>query len=476
MNQLAPSTKRLAGVCLVASLGGLLFGFDTAVISGTVERVTGQYGLSTLQQGWFTSAALIGCIIGAACSGSLGDRFGRKPMLILSAILFFISALFSAFPPSYELLIVARILGGIGVGMASVLGPMYISELAPPAWRGRLVAFYQLSIVLGVLAAYLSNLLIAANASTDVAGSGLWHKTMNEEYWRAMFGAEMLPAGLFFLLLFFVPESPRWLVQAGREDQALDQLKKVRGDAQAIKELAEIRADTSHGQGKLVELFKPGLRLALLVGISLSVFGQLSGVNIVVYYGPMILAAAGFEEVATLLGQVGIGLIALIFTVLALLLVDKIGRRPLLISGMAVVAFSLMVIGTLFYMSGAETALSEGRTVSKSVGIAIGVVICVYMAAISFSISAVIWVLTPEIFPNRIRGRGASICTFSNWSTNACAAFIFPWYVAAFGMHTGFYTSAVICVIATVFFFFLVPETRGKSLEDIESLWHPEAS
>lgn len=473
MSALARSAKRLAGVCLIASLGGLLFGFDTAVISGTVERVTEQYGLSEVQMGWFTSAALIGCIVGALCSGWLGDRFGRKPMLILSASLFFVSALFSAIAWDYQSLVVARIVGGLGVGVASVLGPMYISELAPAKSRGRLVAFYQLSIVLGILVAYLSNLVIAkyASASADIEQTGLWHKAMVSEVWRGMFAAEMLPAGVFLLLLFFVPESPRWLVKAGRSEQALHQLKKIRDEAEAARELAQIRADRSRGQGKVSELLRPGLRLALLVGVMLSVFGQLSGVNIVVYYGPMILAAAGFEELATLLAQVGIGIVMLVVTLVALLLIDKLGRRPLLIGGMTVVSLSLFIIATLFYTSGAEEALAKGQAVPRSIGIAIGVMMCVYMAAISFSISAVIWVLTPEIFPNRIRGRAASICTFSNWSSNAAAAFMFPWYVAAFGMHAGFYTSAVTCVIAVVFFFFLVPETRGKSLEEIESLW-----
>jgi SP family arabinose:H+ symporter-like MFS transporter len=471
------SATYLAGVCLVASLGGLLFGFDTAVISGTVERVTAQFSLDDLREGWFTSSALIGCIVGALVSGWLGDRFGRKPNLILAAILFFISALFSAVPPTFSALVVARMIGGIGVGMASVLGPMYISELSPPKWRGRLVAFYQLSIVLGILLAYVSNWLIlqSANAHPGASGDGgLWHRLFVAELWRAMFGAEMLPAGLFMVLLFFVPESPRWLIKAGRQEAGLRLLARINGAQVAEVELKDIQQAMSHEEGSIRELFRPGLRIALLVGVMLSVFGQLSGVNIVVYYGPKILAAAGFEEVATLLGQVGFGLINLIFTIAALLLIDHLGRRPLLIGGMAVVTVALAIIGGLFLVAGAETALSDdvtGAAVSRSTGIWIGVMICVYMAAIAFSICAVIWVLTPEIFPNRVRGRAASICTFANWSTNAFSAFAFPWYVATFGMHTGFFTSAGICLAATVFFFRFVPETKGKSLEEIERSW-----
>ncbi len=471
------SAPYLVGVCLVASLGGLLFGFDTAVISGTVERVTGQFGLSDLQQGWFTSAALVGCILGAAIAGWLGDRFGRKPNLIVAATLFFISALFSAIPPDFSVLIVARMVGGIGVGMASVFAPLYISELSPPKWRGRLVAFYQLSIVLGILLAYLSNWLIVSYAQADPSAwgnEGLLYRALVAEPWRAMFGAEMLPAGLFFGLLFFVPESPRWLIQDGRQDTGLRLLARLSGAAEARLEFDNIRQAMSREKGSIAELFRPGLRIALLVGVMLSVFGQLSGVNIVVYYGPKILAAAGFEEVATLLGQVGFGLINLIFTILALLLIDHLGRRPLLVGGMAVVTVALAIIGGLFLFGGAESALTEdaaGLTVSRTTGIWIGVMICVYMAAIAFSICAVIWVLTPEIFPNRVRGRAVSICTFANWTTNAFSAFAFPWYVATFGMHTGFFTSAVICLVATVFFFRLVPETKGKSLEEIERSW-----
>ncbi|MCP3987341.1 MAG: sugar porter family MFS transporter, partial [bacterium] len=293
------SNKYLASICMVASLGGLLFGFDTAVISGTVERVAGQFGLDNIQQGWFTSAALVGCIVGALSSGWLGDRFGRKPNLIVAAVLFFLSALFSAFPPGFSALIAARMLGGIGVGMASVLGPMYISELAPPKWRGRLVACYQLSIVLGILFAYLSNLLIVryAQSHPDAFGSeGMLHQALVSEVWRGMFGAEMFPALLFFLLLFFVPESPRWLIKMGQVDEGLSKLTRISGSEVAQRELVEIQDALSHEEGTLAELFRPGLRMALLVGVMLSVFGQLSGVNIVVYYGPKILAAAGFAE------------------------------------------------------------------------------------------------------------------------------------------------------------------------------------
>ena len=462
----------LIALCLIASIGGLLFGFDTAVISGTVGRVTQQYGLTPLLEGWFASSALVGCIVGAAVSGFLGDRFGRKPILIVSAILFFVSALGSAFAPSFDLLIVARIVGGVGVGMASVLAPLYITEFAPPSIRGRLVAFYQLSIVTGILLSYLSNWLILRHAqgyAGPVAGESLADWLLVDEYWRAMFGAEMLPSLLFFALLFLVPESPRWLIKVGREQDGFDILQKISGSEIAEREAAEIKTALAHEGGSLRELLRPGLRMALLVGVMLSVFGQLSGVNIVVYYGPKILVAAGYQDLAALLSQVGFGFINLVFTILALLLIDRWGRRPLLIYGMAVVTMALTAIGTLFLS--ATEGPNGTLIVSEAAGLWIGVSLCVYMAAIAFSISAVIWVLTSEIFPNRVRGRAVSIATFANWTTNSASAFVFPWYVAAFGMHVSFFTSGAICLIATLFFWRFVPETKGRSLEEIERSW-----
>ena len=468
----------LAKVCLVASIGGLLFGFDTAVISGTVEPVKAQYGLTDLLQGWFASSALVGCILGAAVAGVLGDRFGRKPILMVTAVLFFVSALFCAVAPTFSVLILARIVGGLGVGMASVLAPMYISEFAPPHLRGRLVAQYQLSIVLGILVAYFSNWCLAEYAATHplaFGGEGALHRILVAEVWRSMFGAGMLPAGLFVALLLFTPESPRWLAQKGRMDQAFNIFARVAGRDTAKRQIDEIATSRTDEPGTVADLFKPGLRTALLVGVMLAVFGQLSGVNIVVYYGPKILVAAGYRDAAELMGQVGLGVINLIFTIIAMLFIDRWGRRPLLIGGMTIVAVTLAVIGGLFFAGNADAAVADGDvaagTISKTLGLWIAAMMCVYMACISLSICAVIWVLTPEIFPNSIRGRAASIATLVNWSTNALSAFVFPWVVATFGMYSGFLGSAAICFVAAVFFWRFVPETAGRSLEEIESYW-----
>lgn len=428
-------------VCFVASLGGVLFGFDTAVISGTFKLVEIQFTLSKLQVGWFGSSALVGAILGALIAGTLSDRFGRKPILILAAWLFFVSALGSSVPPTFTILIAARLLGGIGVGMASVLAPLYISEFSPPNLRGRLVALYQLSIVIGILLAYFSNWSLSNYSQINPAldSTGFFNLILVSEVWRAMFGAEMIPASLFIILLFFVPESPRWLINSGKEKEGYQILNRISDGDTAKRQLIEIKDALNQEEGNIRELFKPGLRLALIVGIGLSFFGQLTGVNIIVYYGPTILENAGYKLGSSLQYQVAIGVINLIFTLIALWKIDKWGRRPLLIGGMGTVFISLLIIAIQFSLGSAS-------------GIWIVIMLCVYMACLALSINAVIWVLTGEIFPNRIRGRAISIVTFFNWGTNFITAFLFPWYVAQIGMNMGFFTFAATTLIATLFF------------------------
>jgi len=457
------NTGYLAMVCFVASLGGLLFGFDTAVISGTVGMVEVQFELSKLELGWFISSALVGCIMGAMMAGVLGDKYGRKPVLIMAAALFFISALGCTLPPSFKFLYSVRIVGGIGVGITSVLSPLYISEFSPPKIRGRLVALYQLSIVTGILLAYGSNWTLqnySIHHTLLPEGSGFFYKIFVGEVWRSMFGMEMVPALLLLVLLLFVPESPRWLIQAGRRKRGKGILEKISGIKVAEEEYTEILSSLGEEKGRLRELFRPGLRTALIVAVGLSVFGQLTGINAVIYYGPEILKQAGIQFGNALQFQTILGIINLVFTILALLLIDRLGRRPLLIGGMAAVVLTLLLAGLLF--------LTDTPN-----GMLIVIVLGAYIACIAFSICAVIWVLTPEIFPNRVRGRAMSIAAFSNWGTNTMAAYLFPWYVASFGMHVGFFTFGAICLVATLFFWRFVPETKGKSLEQIEQLFRP---
>lgn len=448
----------LARVCAVASLGGLLFGFDTAVISGTVGMVEAQFGLSKLELGWFASSALVGCILGAVVAGGLGDKFGRRPVLLIAAVLFFISALGCTISSSFTILFSVRMVGGIGVGIASVISPLYISEFSPPKFRGRLVALYQLSIVTGILLAYFSNWMLQQYSVMHAdfqGGSGMMYKIVVGEVWRAMFGMEMIPALLLLVLLLFVPESPRWLIQDGKRESGRRILEKISGIRVAGLEFKEILRSLNEEEGKLRELFKPGLRTALIVAIGLSVFGQLTGINAIIYYGPEILEQAGIQFENALQFQTILGVINLVFTLLALLLIDKIGRRPLLIGGMSMVVLTLFTAGFLFITDVPNGAL-------------IVIVLGAYIACVAFSICAVIWVLSSEIFPNRVRGRAMSIAAFSNWGTNTIAAYLFPWYVATFGMHVGFFTFGAICLLATLFFWKFVPETKGKSLEEIE--------
>ncbi len=451
------SAAYLTWICIVASLGGFLFGYDTAVISGTFESVEQQFALSKVEVGWFGSSALLGCILGAAGAGWLGDRYGRKPILIAAGVFFFVSALYSTIPRTFAILVLARAVGGLGVGMASVLAPMFISEFSPPRIRGRLVALYQVSIGLGILTAYLMNFLLLEHSRESLAAGiveGPLYTILIAEVWRGMFGMEMIPAALFTLFLFFVPESPRFLAKAGKEAKALAVLTRIDGARTASGVLLEIRTALDREEGTLRELLRPGLRKALVLALGLAFFGQLTGVNAVIYYGPTILREAGLESGSALLYQVALGTIGLAFTLFAVTRMDTWGRRPLLVYGMVFVTLS---------MGGTAVLMLLGAP-----AVWIVVLLGIYMACLALSICSVIWVLTPEIFPNRVRGRGSSIATFTTWTTNAAIAFAFPWYVDRFGMHAGFFTFAAICCIATAFFWKMTPETRGKSLEEIE--------
>ena len=464
------STSFLLGVCLVASLGGLLFGFDTAVISGTVSSVTERFDLSGWGKGWFASSALLGCILGAGVAGQVSDRVGRKPVLMVAAVLFLLSAIGSAVPPGFDWLILARIVGGIGVGVASVVAPTYIAEFAPAAARGRLIALYQLSIVVGILLAYVSNFGLQSCSQWlqgTTAGNQWVDWLVRDEVWRGMFGAEAIPAVLFLLLLCFSPESPRWLILHGKEQQGAELLRRVQDSSTADQEYRTIARGRFNERSNWTEVLAPKYRKALVVGIGLSLFGQLSGVNVVVYFGPSILESAGFAEHGALAFQVGFGVINLVFTLVALAAIDSWGRRPLLIGGMAVVSGMLLVVSGLFLWQ----ALADGASANRWVAYGIVSALAIYFAAVALSICAVIWVLTPEVFPNRVRASGVSVATFVNWSTNALSVFWFPVVTDNFSIQTAFAIFGAICLVAACFFYRVVPETRGRSLEDIEANW-----
>ncbi len=450
----------LSGVCTVAALGGLLFGFDTAVISGAIGLLETQFALDSVMKGWVVSSVLLGCITGAMAAGTLSDRFGRKKMMILAAGLFLVSALGSTIPLTPGVLIAVRFVGGLGVGFASMLAPLYISELSPPHLRGRMVAMYQFAITVGVLGAYLSNafLLHLAENHGEMFGHATLQWIFVDELWRGMFGAEALPAVLFLLLLLCVPESPRWLTKQQREDEALNILARVGGRETATLEMDDIRDTISQESGSVWQLFRPGMRLALLIGIMLPLFGQISGINVIIYYGEDIFKAAGWQLSDALGGLVIIGIVNTAFTVLTLWKVDSMGRKPILQIGTIGVVSSLVMIGLLFH-----NGVAEGPWLLWMI---IG-----YIACFAIGLGPIPWIVISEIFPTRIRGRAMSFGVFTVWATCFLVSQTFPWLKDNLGPAGCFWLYASLCAPSILFVWFLVPETKGKTLEELEKSW-----
>ncbi|MFD0793627.1 sugar porter family MFS transporter [Mucilaginibacter litoreus] len=441
---------KLSTITLVASLGGFLFGFDIAVISGVLPLIEKQFHLTAAQEGWFVTSGLVGCIIGVAFSGELSDRMGRKVPLLLSAVLFLLSALGCAFMPSLFWVIAARLLGGVGIGVASNVVPLYISEIAPANIRGRLVTYYQLAVTLGILVAYLSNATLVSYVETS-GGSGYFQK----EIWRAMLGLGAIPAFLFLLGLFAVPESPRWLMQKGRKSQAANIRSQLYGNEEN-QGMVEKVADAPQGSYK--ELFAPGMRKALLIGILLPLFSQFSGINAIIYYGPSILSNAGISLSNSLMSQIIFGLANMLFTLIAIWKVDSWGRRPLYLYGTAGAAITLIATGVCFY-TGATTS--------------IWLLICVlaFLACFAFSIGPLKFVVASEIFPNAIRGRALAISIMVMWIADAIVGQLTPILLHSIGSSGTFWFFSFFCIIAYFVVYKLLPETKGKSLEHIENYW-----
>ena len=445
-------------VCLVTALGGFLFGFDTAVISGTVGFVKAQFALDAFEEGWFVAVALLGCIIGVAFSGILADRFGRKATLFLSALLFAASAFWCAIAPEHVSLILARFVGGLGIGVASMLAPLYISEISIPEFRGRMVTLYQFAITIGILAAYFSNAtLLSWSQSGSVQGDFLrW--VVVSEVWRGMFGVGVIPAILFFLLLFFIPQSPRWLTAKGYPDKARAVLARVTNEETAAREVAEIQATLKEETGSIRQLFEPGLRLALFLGVSIAVLSQLTGINVIIYYGPKIFAEAGFKMAESLDSQVIIGIMNVVATIFALWKIDHFGRKPLLITGVIGMMISLLCIAGVFF------AGSDGSPL-------LVVCILVYVTFFAFSFGCVTWTLLSEIYPTHIRGRAMSIATLSLWCGTFVVGQAFPWLLENLGGAGVFVLFAIMCLPAIIIAWKFLPETKGKTLEEIERFW-----
>lgn len=449
----------VTGLTLVATLGGLLFGYDTAVISGAEKSIQAylidSQGLSAFIHGATTSSALIGCIIGGAISGVLSSRFGRKRSLMLAAFLFFLSALGSGYPetlfftqgePSMGLLMVFnvyRVIGGIGVGLASAICPVYIGEIAPANIRGRLVSINQFAIIFGMLVVYFVNWGIANGQSIE------W---INAIGWRYMFLSEAIPAALFGILLFFVPETPRYLALTNRHDEALKVLTKINGAEVAKGILADIRNTVEHHSGKLWSYGK----LVIIIGILLSVFQQFVGINVALYYAPRIFESMGAAKDASMMQTVVMGLVNVVFTLIAIATVDKLGRKPLLIIGSIGMAVGMFAISALSFFN--------------IIGIATLVFIIIYTASFMMSWGPICWVLISEIFPNKIRGRAVAIAVAAQWTANYFISSTYPAMMEFSGGVTyGFY--GLMAVLSALFVWKMVPETKGKTLEEMEAIW-----
>ena len=427
---------------IIAALGGLLFGFDTGVISGAIPFIRGEFELTAYQEGFAVSNLMIACTVGALIAGPIADWAGRKKVLILCGLLFLISAIFSALPQSFMELVIARFIGGLGVGVASVVSPMYITEISPANIRGRLVALNQLAIVVGILCSYLSNWILLDTGINN---------------WRFMLATESIPSITFLFGLIFIPESPRWLMKNGDEKGALSILNIVSGKNNAVKELGEIKESLSRKKASIKELLHPSLRKVLIVGILFSLFAHLTGIDTIIYYGPIIFLESGFQTNDAFLASVIIGITNLVFTILGMLMVDKFGRRILLLVGMAGMGVSMALVG--FCME--SDIISAKWTLLW---------IMTYIASFAMSIGVVIWVYLSEIFPTKVRGQALSVATMVLWLGNVILTQFFPIMMEAFGGST-FYIFSIICLISFIFFVLMIKETKGLSLEQIEKIW-----
>ncbi|WP_066195320.1 sugar porter family MFS transporter [Gracilibacillus timonensis] len=438
-------------IASAAGLAGLLYGFDTAVISGAIGYLQEVYGLSPAMEGWVISCVMIGGVIGVALSGFLADRWGRKKILMVAGVLFIISALGSALATGVTMLVFARIIGGLSIGFASALSVTYISECAPPAIRGRLGSMYQLFTILGISATFYINY--------GVANSGT-HEWGLEIGWRWMLGYGAVPGIIFLFILFFIPESPRYLVQKKDNDQAFSILQRINGKEIAEKEIAEIKASIEiEDSSSIKELWKPGLKKAMGVGIFLALFNQVIGMNAVNYYGPDIFRSVGFENNTEFLATSIIGSVQVVFTIVGILLIDRLGRKKLMAIGSSLMAIFMFLIGSVFYFDPANA------------GVLLIVMIAGFTAAFCVSMGPIPWIMIPEIFPNHLRAKAVGIATMFLWGANWAIGQFTPVLINNMGNAFTFWMFTVINIICFTFVMTIVPETKNKSLEQISQLW-----
>ncbi len=445
-------------ITLVATLGGLLFGYDTAVVSGAIGSVQVHFSLSDTAMGFAASCALLGCILGALIAGYICTRFGRKSSLLFAALLFFVSAVGSALPDVFSLFIFYRILGGIGVGIASMLSPMYIAEIAPSPIRGRLVSYNQLAIVFGILLIYFVNYYISLQGDSE------WNTTWG---WRWMFGSEAIPAALFFFLLLSVPKSPRWLIMKGRTEEARKVLEKISDSKESAQELKAIHSSLQKEKDQATvtfgNLFQKGIFRALLIGIGLSVLQQVTGINVFLYYAPEIFKKMGDGMDTALIQTIIVGAVNLLFTIIAIVTVDRFGRKPLMVIGSVGMSICMLSIGFAAYFQNTDGWLL--------------IFILGYIAFFALSLGPVTWVLLAEIYPNRIRSIALSIAVAAQWTFNYIVSQTFPMMMGSETLNNMFHGAfpfwlyGIMCIVSMVFNWGIVPETKGKRLEEMDLLW-----
>lgn len=513
------STRFTTTIALIVALGGFLMGFDASVISGVVGFIETEFELTKIELGWSVSSLALTATLGMMLSGPLSDRVGRRPVLKFAALLFAVSAVASALAPNFLLLVIARMVGGLGVGAALIIAPMYIAEIAPAEIRGRMVSFNQLNIVIGISAAFFSNYLILTLGQSDLA----WAESLRlgDWNWRWMLGVETLPAILYFFALLIVPESPRWLALRGREKEALEVLEKVGGPEQAAADLKavhdSIEAEAELGGVSLKALFHPSMKLVLTIGVSVGILQQITGINSVFFYSPMIFEQSGIGTNAAFMQAVLVGLVNLVFTIAAMALIDKLGRRPLLGFGLTGIAVCML---TLAYAFGdatytldrgaidelpAEIERTQIATIvdktfdsdidfRQAVSAAVGVnvykqhesalvsnaidmnpllilfAILGFVASFAMSIGPIMWVLFSELFPNNVRGMAISFVGLINSAVAFLVTFLFPWELENLGNANTFLIYGVIAVLGLVFVMRILPETKGRSLEELEKI------
>ena len=442
----------------VAAIGGILFGYDTAVISGTTDIVRNQFSLSASGEGWYVGCALIGSIIGVLCAGSLSDYIGRKITMLISAAFFSISAIGCAVCGSFDALVAFRIIGGVGIGIVSIVSPIYISEVSPAKIRGTLVSLYQLAVTAGFLLAYLANWAIDAGIDPSAAAdAGLWSRMFNAEAWRGMLGSETLPALLFLFIIFFIPESPKWLIIKGKPSEATAVLSRILGSEDEINaEVEATRSSSGEDKGSWSDLLKPGILVAVLAGCAIAILGQFMGVNAVLYYGPKIFSEAGFDN--PMFSTVLVGLVNFATTILAVFIIDKVGRKQLIYWGVSGMIICLIAIGTYFATGG---VLGNGFMLAFFLA---------YVFCCAISISAIVFVLLSEMYPNSIRGRAMSLAGFMLWVGTYLVGQLTP-VLLEWSQAGTFFIFAVMCVPYMLIMWKVIPETTGKTLEEIEEYW-----